>query len=204
MTATRNPATHTLWGSVAVLLLLSAAVQVAGLDTALRYERTAIETGAVWRLLTGHLVHLGPMHLALNAIGTVLVAALVGSHLRATGWAAAWALCALATGLGLWWARPDLNWYVGLSGVLHGLLITGTLAALADRRERPFAALVLLAIVAKLGWEQWRGALPGTAAAAGGAVVVDAHLFGALGGLLAGAVVLGCRAWRAGSGAAGT
>ena len=189
-------APRALWSSVGALLLLSTSLQLAGLESALRYDRPGIEAGEVWRLLTGHLVHLGPTHLVLNAIGTMLVAALVGTHLRPAAWVGTWTLSALAIGLGLWWGRPDLAWYVGLSGVLHGLLAAGTLAALADRRERPFAALVLIAIVAKLGWEQWHGALPGTAAVAGGAVVVDAHLFGALGGALAGAIVLGYRVWR--------
>ena len=63
------------------------------------------------------------------------------------------------------------------------------MSGLGDYRERLFAAAVLLAIAAKLGWEQWGGAMPGTAALAGGSVITEAHLYGAVGGLLAGTVI---------------
>jgi rhomboid family GlyGly-CTERM serine protease len=77
---------------------------------------------------------------------------------------------------------PGLDWYVGLSGVLHGLFAAG---ALRHWRERPAAAALMLAVLAgKLLWEQLLGPLPGTSSVAGGPVIVDAHLFGALGGCL--------------------
>ena len=46
-------------------------------------------------------------------------------------------------------------------------------------------ALTLL-LVGKLAWEQWHGALP---LSGDMPVVVDAHLYGAIGGALAGAVL---------------
>jgi len=46
--------------------------------------------------------------------------------------------------------------------------------------------LVLVAFVAaKLVWEQTGGPLPGSEATSGGTVIVDAHLYGALGGFIA-------------------
>ena len=56
---------------IAIALLL----EVAG-DSAtalLRYDREVIGNGELWRLLTGHLVHLGWSHFLLNAIGLALV-----------------------------------------------------------------------------------------------------------------------------------
>ena len=44
--------------------------------------------------------------------------------------------------------------------------------------------LLLVMIIAKLLWEQLVGPLPGSETAAGGSVVVDAHLFGALMGFI--------------------
>ena len=181
-------ATGRLWIAVAALLALAAALQLAGAGPALRYSREAVAGGQVWRLVTASLVHLGPAHLALNAAGTVLIAALVGAHLRPPGWAGAWLACALAVGAGLWWGQPQIGWYVGLSGVLHGLVVTGAIAALHERRERLFATVVLAAIAGKLAWEQWSGAMPGTARLAGGPIVTEAHLYGALGGVFAGTV----------------
>lgn len=191
-----SPATR-LWCTFAALLAVSAILQATGLGPVLRYSRDAIAAGEVWRLVTGHLLHLGATHFALNAVGTLLVVGLVGSHLRPLGWIGVWLACALTVSAGLWWLQPDIGWYVGLSGVLHGLIVAGAMAALGDRRERLFAAVVLAAIAAKLGWEQWTGAMPGTAALAGGSVVTEAHLYGAVGGVLAGIAVIGLRRRRA-------
>lgn len=185
--------TARLWSAVTALLLLAAMLQVSGLTPLLRYSRDAIAAGEIWRLITGHLLHLGAAHFALNAVGTVLAAALVGAQLRPFAWGWVWLTCALSVSAGLWFLQPGIGWYVGLSGVLHGLIVAGAVTGLGDYRERLFAATVLAAIVAKLGWEQWSGAMPGTAALAGGSVVTEAHLYGAVGGLIAGLAVLASR-----------
>ena len=182
--------TARLWSAVTALLLLAAILQISGLAPMLRYSRDAIAAGELWRLITAHLVHLGAAHFALNAMGTVLAAALVGAQLRPLAWGWVWLACALSVSGGLWWLQPEIGWYVGMSGVLHGLIVAGAVTGLGDYRERLFAAAVLVAIAAKLGWEQWSGAMPGTAALAGGSVITEAHLYGAVGGLLAGSVIL--------------
>ena len=59
-------------------------------------------------------------------------------------------------------------------------------------RSFPAGWVVLwAAVVAKLAYEQLVGPLPGSEAAAGGAVVVNAHLYGAIGGALS-----ACVFWR--------
>jgi len=190
-----NPAAR-VWSMVAALLLLSAVLQFSGLTPLLRYSHDAIAAGEIWRLITGHLLHLGAAHFLLNAVGMVLAAALVGAQLRPLGWACVWLICALSVSAGLWFLQPGVSWYVGLSGVLHGLIVAGAVTALGDDRERLFAAAILVAIAAKLGWEQWNGAMPGTAELAGGSVVTEAHLYGAMGGLVAGLAVLASRRLR--------
>lgn len=149
----------------------------------LRYERTAL-AAEPWRLLTAHLVHLGWSHLLLNLGGLALVWLLVGEYLGVRQWALVTAVSALIVSGGLWLLDPGLAWYVGLSGVLHGLLIAGAIAGLGRRTGETATLLVLVG--AKLVWEQYSGPLPGSEISAGGPVVVDAHLFGALGGLVAG------------------
>ncbi len=181
------------WTAVAVLIAIATAAQALELVTVLRYDRGAIAAGEVWRVLTGHLVHLNGMHLVLNAVGLALVSALVGMHLRLPAWGLALLISAATVSAGLWLGTPELAWYVGLSGVLHGLLAAGALVGLTERRERLFTGLVLAVVAAKLGWEQWAGATPGTEAVADGRVVVDAHLYGALGGVAAMALRAG---WR--------
>lgn len=176
-----------LWLYMALMLALEYAGAEAARE-ALRYQRAAVlAEGEIWRLLTGHLVHLGPSHLWLN-----LAALGVGWLLCGGAYSMGrWALLALACGLGISLAfllfEPRLDWYVGQSGVLHGLLAAGALAWILRREPGGWPLLLLLA--SKLAWEQWSGPLPLSAESAGGPVVVDAHLYGALAGLAAGAAL---------------
>ncbi len=162
----------------------------------LRYERTAVAAGEVWRLLSGHFVHLGPSHFALNMAGLGLVWYLVGDAIGRYQWLAVTAISVVTIDLGLWFFNPELQWYVGLSGVLHGLLVAGLVASAS--RERKEAIAVAIIVAAKIAWEQFSGPLPGSEASSGGAVIVDAHLYGAIAGLLAG-IVARIRVARAGS-----
>ncbi len=150
---------------------------------ALRFERAGLADGQLWRVITGHFVHLGPEHFLLNAVGAILIALLVAGEFRLRQWAAVTIACIAGIGAGLWILNPDLDWYVGLSGLLHGWLAAGIVGLLANRRPDgwPLAILVL----AKLAIEQWIGPLPGSTEASGGPVVVDAHLYGAVTGVAA-------------------
>lgn len=148
----------------------------------LRYDRVGLEHLELWRLLTGHLVHLGWMHAVLNLAGLGLMWALFFGDYSPRQWLAALAAAALAIDAGFWFLEPRLAWYVGLSGVLHGVMSAGTWAHL---RRRDWDGWILAAfIVGKLVWEQTHGALPLSGAEGRLRVVVDAHLYGAIGGLL--------------------
>ena len=71
------------------------------------------------------------------------------------------------------------------------MLAAGIVAGLSDRS---FEALVLAIVVAvKLGWEQVAGPLPGSEATSGGAVIVDAHLYGVIGGAAVAAAIIRVR-----------
>lgn len=169
----------TRWRLPLLLALLCIALQGLGWGEALRYER-ALVGSEPWRLLGAHLVHLGWEHLLLNLAALALIWALFGAALRPWAWAAAFVWCALVVSGGLYWRDPALAWYVGLSGVLHGLLVCGALAGW--RREPRTSLILLIGLGAKLAWEQLAGADIGTEALVGGAVIVNAHLYGALGG----------------------
>jgi rhomboid family GlyGly-CTERM serine protease len=146
----------------------------------LRYQRDAILAGQWWRLLTGNLVHLGWPHLWLNLVGLLLVWLLFQRALPQRVWLTVTAVSSLAVGLGLLIFDPNLAWYVGLSGTLHGLFAAGLVASLAAGQRAEWLLLVLF--IAKLSWEQLVGPTPGTSALAGGNVIVDAHLYGTVGG----------------------
>ena len=88
---------------------------------------------------------------------------------------------------GFWWLHRDLAWYVGLSGLLHGLLAAGAIRGIKELPVESVLICVLLA--AKIAYEQLVGPIPGSETAAGGAVVVNAHLYGAIGGVLSGIIL---------------
>lgn len=150
---------------------------------ALEFDRLRIAEGEWWRLLTGNLVHYGGYHLAMN-----LAALLVCGYLffvRCSVWFYSGLLLfsGLCVGLGVYLGTPEFAYYRGLSGVLHGLITFGLLYSI---RQTPWingAGLVLVA--GKLLHEQsetyqatdLQQLLPVP-------VVVDAHLYGAISGVI--------------------
>jgi rhomboid family GlyGly-CTERM serine protease len=153
-----------------------------------RYDRGDVLAGEYWRLLSGHFVHLGWGHTWLNVAALLIVGMLFSDVLRTRDWLASVCASILAIDIGLLWLEPDVEWYVGLSGALHGLVAAGALHLVA-RRER-LGLVLVLGLCAKLVYEQAFGALPLTAATSGGPVLVVAHLYGAIGGACAAALAL--------------
>ncbi|WP_455220677.1 rhombosortase [Kaarinaea lacus] len=148
----------------------------------LRFDRNAILSGEVWRLFTGHLAHLSWSHLAMNLLGLALVWGLFDRYLPTRRWLHVMLFAGFGISLLLLVVDSHLLYYVGLSGVLHAMFIAGCLYEM--RTGRWDSKLLLMLIIVKLLWEQWYGPLPGSEKTAGGSVVVDAHLFGALMGLI--------------------
>lgn len=177
------------WALVAV----STAVILAGLagesgELALRYERGAVVSGEYWRLISGHFVHLGWSHLALNLAGLLLVWLLFERQLSLGQWSFVTLLSILVMDAGFFYLDRGLGWYVGLSGLLHGLFAAGAVAE--TWRTGGQGYLLLAFLVGKLLWEQLVGPLPLTEQSAGGPVIVNAHLYGALGGAAAAILIL--------------
>ncbi len=156
----------------------------------LAYTRDGVAAGELWRLVTNHIVHLGWTHMWLNLAGLALVSWLVGKAFDWVRWVAVTGITVLVMALAFWFLYPELDWYVGLSGLEHGLLVGGLFAGIWGRDKE---SLILFGFVlAKLSWEQLSGGpLPGSEATSGGKVIVDAHLYGTLGGLVAGGLL-----WR--------
>lgn len=171
-----------LLAGLAVLLGLRAGPD--WLTQQLRYERLAVAEGQWWRLVTGHLVHIDARHALLNAAGFALLWALFARSLRPLQWWLAIGLCALVIDGGFWFVSKDLVWYAGASACLHGVFACGCVQLV--RQHDPVGYLAGLALVGKLAWEQWQGPLP---LSGGIPVVTVSHLYGAIGGALAGVLL---------------
>lgn len=148
----------------------------------LRYDREAIEAGQVWRLMTCHLVHLNLWHMAMNLTGFLLCWFFFTDLMtRRMLWT--WlGVSAPVVGLAFFILDPQLGRYVGLSGLLHGLLI---LLLISGWRGNPILHSVVLAVIGgRMLWEQ----LPGydvnyLREVIDGSVYVNAHLYGGIAGL---------------------
>jgi rhomboid family GlyGly-CTERM serine protease len=147
---------------------------------ALRYDRAALGAGELWRLLTAHGVHLNLRHALVNALGLALLWTLFARDYSARQWLLIVLAAILAIDAGLWLLDKTVEWYVGSSGVLHGVMAAGTVAQL--RRGRREGWILALILAGKLLYEQVAGPLPFSGSAA---VVVDAHLYGVVGALAA-------------------
>jgi rhomboid family GlyGly-CTERM serine protease len=167
------------WALLAAFLVLTLP-ELGGdaLRNAWSYDRIALAHGQWWRVLTAHFVHLDAQHALLNGLGLILMWALFARDYSPLRWITIYLAAALSISAGLWWFNPEIEWYVGSSGALHGVMTAGTLAHL--RRRDLDGWILAVFIVAKLAYEQFAGPMPFSGAAH---TVVAAHLYGAVGGL---------------------
>lgn len=134
-------------------------------------------------LFSAHFVHLGPAHLAFNLPVALLLAWACDRH-GLSGRLPAAALVSLAgVDLGLLLGPWRIDWYVGLSGGLHGLFAWLTLRLALDGEPGPGRALaallctgggikVLADLAVPVGAMDWR-AMP---------LATPVHLYGYLAG----------------------
>ncbi|MBW9261635.1 MAG: rhombosortase [Candidatus Thiodiazotropha sp. (ex. Lucinisca nassula)] len=176
------PFTHTICPLTVTLICLLLSLATESASGWLEYHRGHIVNGELWRLITAHLVHLGWGHLTMNLLGLWMIWALLLNNLPSQRCSLILLLLTIITSTALWFFSPQLVWYRGLSGVLHGLLIWGLLKQM--KQEPLLSVSLLIAVLGKIAWEQWQGPLPGSESMANGPVVVASHLYGALSGML--------------------
>lgn len=170
--------THFLLPLAALCVLLALLPpQAAGL---LRYERSLILDGQLWRLLSGHLLHLGWPHLGVNLLALTLICGAFGRTMTPRLWWLTTAAGALGVALGLLLLEPGVSWYVGLSGVLHALFAAGAIHL--PRPRWRLSRLLLAGLCMKLIAEQ----LDYTILPVISSAVLDAHLYGAFMGAILG------------------
>ena len=148
------------WAGLSALAA-GGALLAQAVDPALPRWQPELAWSQPWRWVSAAWVHLSPLHLGANLLGTALVAALgiaAGCGRRAAlAWALAWPL----THLGLL-AQPLLTGYGGLSGVLHaGVAVACWQLLRGDRgRRRAIGAALAGGLMIKLLIEApWQGPL---------------------------------------------
>lgn len=121
-TKTPQPVGH---APVWTLLLLSGgllAYIIPGMTAHLQYDRTAILAGEWWRVVTGNWVHFSASHLSYD----LMALGLVGWMTERSGYphfGLLVMLSALAIGMTLLAAQPDMQFYGGLSGIATAAIV---------------------------------------------------------------------------------
>jgi membrane associated rhomboid family serine protease len=154
--------------------------EVIDLASGLRLDRYGIEpreTDGLLGILAAPFLHAGLAHVAANTIPFLLLGFLValGGVLRVV---LVTAIVALVGGLGTWLFAPTASLHVGASGIVFGYAGYLLSRGFFSRRLRDF---LLAAVIALL----WGGALLGGLLPATG-ISWQGHLFGAVGGVVAG------------------
>ncbi|MEH6556707.1 MAG: rhombosortase [Oceanicoccus sp.] len=164
-----------------VALVISCALAGDELSLALRFEREAIIDGEWYRMLTGHFVHLNWVHALMNIAAAVIGWFLFRNSFSNRQWLLSIVGCGLVISL-LLFSIPDLQWYVGFSGIVHGLMLQGLIF---EKRLRIVEkGLVISALLLKVAYELWQGSSSADLDLIDGNIVVQAHLFGLFGGLI--------------------
>lgn len=151
--------------------------------TALALTPERVHQGAIWQLLSAHLVHFSFSHAAMNIAAFLLATYVLHPTLSNAQVVYCIVPLSFALGLLLYFYNPDYSPYAGFSGTLHGYLIVALCRS--DKFTLGVKAIVLACLALKIGYEQSALFTPSELQQRIGAeVAVDAHLYGALLGLL--------------------
>jgi rhomboid family GlyGly-CTERM serine protease len=171
------------WLALAVLSGLSVLIHLLpeSLPGLWDFVREDLEHGAYWLLFSHALAHTNHFHLLLNLAGIVLLWALHGEYYSTRLIVLSYLFIVPFSALGVWWLSPHIDNYVGLSAYLHGLFVIGACKDIAFKKIT--GSVLLLGLGIKLYLEQISDD-DSTARLIEANVAHDAHIYGAVGGLL--------------------
>ena len=174
---------RSIWINNAIILTLCLLVFIFQAESHqwLAYYHSDIEKGQWWRLLTAHICHTNGYHLILNGIGLAVVSALFLETFKKISLLVASLFSALFISICLL-LEPDLQWYVGLSGVLHALFAIGVCDEL--KKADKWGIILAVGFLVKIAFEQFNGPSLMTESLIAATVLVNAHLYGAIAGVV--------------------
>ncbi|MCW2307143.1 rhombosortase [Rhodobium gokarnense] len=140
-------------------LLVALFALFGGAQEALVYDRALVFDGELYRLLTGHLVHLDGRHLLFNAGAFAMLGAVYETSEASRGrFALLMAGAIVAVSAFLVVLAPDTTAYCGLSAALNALFAATVLSLWRDTRHW-FWPLLLLGDLLKIGFEWQFGSI---------------------------------------------
>lgn len=148
----------------------------------LAYYHTGIEQFEFWRLITATFCHTNFNHLVMNLAGLIITLALFIDSFKNTILLPLITFSSLFIGLALFSLEVDVLWYVGFSGVLHALFSYGVVSDISHKNR--WGYLLGLGLVLKIAYEQFFGAQQSTIDLINAPVLVNAHLYGIIAGVL--------------------
>ncbi len=169
-----------------IIILLSCLAYVfdESLSATFVYQRDLVSQGEIWRVFTSHIFHTNGYHLLLNVLAVIMLWALHGQFYNSRIYLLLLVISALTSSIGVHFFSLDIQRYVGLSGILHGVFIWG---AFMDIKSKDKTGYILLAgVFLKILHEQFYGASEDVAELISASVATNAHLWGALGGIIIG------------------
>ena len=162
---------------VLVSLLLMVCLQIIDSQN-FRFQQDWFQKAEFWRVVTAHWIHFNWQHLLLNSLGLVLIVAIARPAWSIGRWIVYNLLLAIGISMLLTWCNPELNWYVGCSGVLFGVFLLAAIELF--KTERIIALLLGLGVCIKVVLEQISSVTVTTSDFIGVPVIIDAHLYGIL------------------------
>lgn len=182
-----TPSTYLSIALAALMVLLAALPD--SVFSVLSLQRAQVAQGEIWRLLTCNFVHFGWAHTLMNLAAFLLCGIALTNTFSIIRFSTLLLCCCSTVGVGIYCFNPEYQTYAGLSGAIHGIIIAGLL--LNKRHAFWVNGLFITFVFAKIIHEHQAGyketqlqeLLPV-------AVAYDAHLYGALAGLVFGIIFL--------------
>ncbi len=178
------------WFSVFIMALICATTFLPeNIIQQLALAHDPVSNGEIWRLITSQFVHLGFNHTILNLVGYLIISASFREDILPKEEAISLMICTLGVGLGIYWFNPEIDWYVGLSGAIYGLLAHYLI--IGWKRSPTLSLFFGVFLIGKFVYEQFiSGPDTVTAEVIGGKVAIDSHLYGAITGTAIGIISL--------------
>lgn len=154
----------------------------------LAFERDGFVKLQYWRAISAHLLHTNIWHLILNLMGLLLLWLLHGDYANSRSLLLQCIVLGIGISASIYLFAPNVIWYVGLSGILHGLFVIG--AIIDIQKNRVTGYLLLTGVIIKIVDEQISEPDAKLQALIQANVVIEAHLYGLILGFIIGGAII--------------